>query len=80
MARGWESKSIEEQQAESRSESTAKKIRLTPEQAAVEKHKQSLMMSRSRVLQQMQNATSPAHRKMLEMALADLDRELARLG
>ena len=38
------------------------------------------MLSRQRVLQQLQAAQNPNHLKMLENALADLDAQLARLG
>lgn len=80
VARGWESKSVEEQQAEAAS--TARKIRplLTPEQLSKERKRQSLMLARRRVLQQLELARNPQHREMLQRALADLDAELSQLG
>ena len=80
MARGWESKSVEEQQAEAKSGMTRDKVRLSPDQAARERQRQSLFLSRSRILQQIQNAKSATHRQMLELALADLDAQITRLG
>ncbi|HZQ70541.1 MAG TPA: hypothetical protein VFA68_18580 [Terriglobales bacterium] len=80
MARGWESKSVEEQQAEARSEPKVPKVPQSPEQLAKKRQIEGLNLSRSRVLQQLQFATSPSHRQMLELALADLDAQLARLG
>jgi hypothetical protein len=80
MARGWESKSVEEQQADAREAKKEFKVRLTPEQTAKQRHKQSLMLSRSRVLQQLETASSPVHRQMLETALEDLDKQIAQLG
>ena len=80
MARGWESKAVEEQQAESRAAKSAPKVRLTPEQAAKQKQQQQLLLSRNHVLQQLGAAQNPLHRKMLEAALNDLDAQLARLG
>jgi hypothetical protein len=80
MARGWESKAVEEQQAEARAATSASKVRLTPEQAAKRKQEQGLLLSRNHVLQQLGAAQNPLHRKMLEAALNDLDAQLARLG
>jgi len=79
VARGWESKSVEQQQDEARSDSRSQKPRLTPEQVARERQKQSLILSRQRILQQLEKAQNANHRKMLASALADLDAELARL-
>lgn len=80
MARGWESKSVEEQQAEAKSVTQGPKVRLTEQELAKNRQKQGLVLSRNRVLQQLQSATSPAHRQMLELALADLDSQITRLG
>lgn len=80
MARGWESKSVEEQQAEATSTPATHKPPLTPEQSAHERERQGLILSRKRVLQQLGTAQNPRHRKMLQDALADLDAQLARVG
>ena len=81
MARGWESKAVEEQQAEaSATTSNSTRVRLAPEQVARQKQQQGLLLSRKRVLQQLQAAQNPFYRKMLETALGDLDARLARLG
>lgn len=76
MARGWESKSIEEQQAEAATERTSPKSQLTPEQANLIRKVEGLRLSRQRVLQQIQNAHDPRLRQMLEQALAELDRQI----
>ena len=80
MARGWESKAVEEQQAEASATSDSPGKRLTPEQVAKQKQQQGLLLSRKRVLKQLQAAQNPFYRKMLETALGDLDARLARLG
>jgi hypothetical protein len=77
MARGWESKSVEQQQEEASSVNT-RGAPLTPEQAAREKRRQGLLLSRQRVLQQLEAASNPRHRQMLESALADLDAQLEK--
>jgi hypothetical protein len=80
MARGWESKAVEEQQAEARAPMSASKVRLTPEQAARRRQEQGILLSRNHVLQQLRVAQNCLHRKMLEAALDDLNAQLARLG
>lgn len=79
MARGWESKSVEEQQAAATTTSSELKQRLTPEQAARKQKAESLQLSRKRILQQLEVASHPAYRRSLEQALASLDDQLARL-
>jgi hypothetical protein len=53
---------------------------MTPEEIAKQQQKESFTLSRRRVLERLQSATSPAHRQMLEAALADLDTQIAQLG
>ena len=78
MARGWESKSVEEQQSEARQES-APRAQMTPEQMEGRRKRDGLILSRKSVQSQLNSATNPAHRQMLERALADLDRQIAQL-
>ena len=77
MARGWESKSVEAQQDEARDKSSQRRPAMSPEEAARWREKESLRLSRKRVLQQLESSTNPRHRKLLEEALADLDRKLS---
>ena len=79
MAQGWESKSVEEQQSAAGAQVDSKQ-RLTPEQAARRQAREAVELSRRRVLQQLQAVENPRHRQMLEIALAELDERLARLG
>jgi hypothetical protein len=78
MARGWESKSVEAQQDAADAPKT-KAPALTPEQAATKAQRATLMLARTRALADLQKACVPAHRAMLEQAIADLDRRLAAL-
>lgn len=80
VARGWESKSVEEQQSEAASPSKPARVKLSPAQLAIQRKKQGLMLSRQRVLDQLKAAQNPNRRSMLESALADLDSRLAQLG
>lgn len=80
MSRGWESKSVEEQQAEAARPKGEGKPHLTPEQAARQREKDSLLLSRRGVLEQIRSTRNSRHKLMLESALADLDAKLAELG
>jgi hypothetical protein len=79
MARGWESKSVEEQQAAAAAPAEPKQP-LTPQQIAHKRQQESIQLARHRTLQQLLSARNPRHQQMLENALADLDAKLARLG
>lgn len=80
MARGWESKSIEDQQeaaAQRRSADAAAPV--SEEEAARRQQIDALHLARARVLADLQRACKPAHRGMLERALADVDSKIEAL-
>jgi len=79
VARGWESKSVEEQQAQAVSPSGPAPPPLTPAQIASQRQRTGLLLSRQHVLQQLEAAQNPRHRQILQSALADLDAQLTRL-
>ena len=79
MSRGWESKSVEEQQAEAFASKNQPKLRLTLEQAVQKQEKESLLLSRKRILEQIGSARNVRHQEMLREALAELDAKLERL-
>ncbi|HKC70059.1 MAG TPA: hypothetical protein VKB60_00485 [Terriglobales bacterium] len=79
MARGWESKSVEAQQAEAREKSTEKRSKLTPEAAARQRARENLRLSRQRVLQQLAVSQNPLLRKSLEAALSELNEKIKHL-
>jgi hypothetical protein len=80
MARGWESKSVEEQVQEhhQKKEENTKK-QLTPEQLESRRKREVLLLSRSRVQKDLQASQNPRHRDQLNSALADLDSQIAAL-
>jgi hypothetical protein len=80
MARGWESKSVEEQQSQAASSGPKPGPRPTPAQLAQQRERHGLLLSRARVIQQLEASQNPQHRQILEAALTDLDAQLARLG
>ena len=79
MARGWESKSVEQQQAAANETAGTPKPRLTPEQRAAQSRKGGLKLSRSRIIEQIRAATNPRYRESLEQALANLAEQIRRL-
>jgi hypothetical protein len=70
VARGWDSKSIESQQDDARDERGQQPS--TPS----DPRRSALELARTRVKLDLERATQPAHREMLERALADLDARL----
>jgi len=79
MARGWESKSVEEQQAEAAVQKHPTKSKITPQEAIRLRTAEGLRLSRQRVLQQLGNVRDQRLRQMFEQALADLERRLKAL-
>jgi hypothetical protein len=79
MARGWESKSVEAQQADANETPSEPRVRLSPEQAARQREKEGLRLSRQRIVQQLAASQNPRHRIILEEALAELDQKLSRM-
>ncbi len=81
MARGWESKDVESQveatQAVKQKPGSEPK---TPEQRKREQERKDLQLSRTRIVNDLANATHPNHRKSLEAALAHLDQKIADLS
>lgn len=80
MARGWESKAIEAQQAEATEARSPRKPLLTAEQKVKLQKKESLLLNRRRIVEQLESASHPQYRTMLQDALAELDRKLVSLA
>lgn len=77
MARGWESKNIEAQQAEREQQAAdAKAGAVSPEEAARRAQRRLLELTRARALADLATARTPAHRQMLEAAIRSLDEQL----
>jgi len=79
MARGWESKSVESQQADASEKSQKPNAKLTAGQAAEARERGILRLSRQSILQQLKQVSNKHHRLSLEAALAQLDEKLNRL-
>ena len=79
MARGWESKSVEQQQEERAAQQNNVHAPVSPELQQRNRKRDGLLLSRQRLIQQLQTACNPRHRQMLEQSMAELDRQLAAL-
>ena len=81
MARGWESKAVADQieEGESRQQQPSK-TETTREQRVLKERLDSLQLSRSRLLQQLEHARHPAHRNVLLNGLKALEREIEELS
>ncbi len=81
MARGWESKDVESQvdAAEERAR-LANQPKLSPEEAARNRERESLELSRKRVMHDMESTQNPRYRATLEAALKHLDEKIAALS
>ena len=80
MARGWESKSVEEQISAREAESQrSAKTTFTPQQRELQSKRDGLLLLRARTLATIQATRNESYRKQQEHALAHLDSELAEL-
>jgi hypothetical protein len=52
---------------------------MTVEQAARRRDREGLLLSRKRVMQQLETSQNPRHRQMLQEALDELDKKLGQL-
>jgi hypothetical protein len=77
MARGWESKSIEQQQADALDERNSSRPHLSSAEQKLNRQREGLLLARKRFADQLQAATRPEHRRMLQQSLAELDKQLA---
>jgi hypothetical protein len=74
VARGWESKAVEAQQAEAEQKPAGHQM--SKEEAARFRERESLRLARKQVLHQIEASANPKHRKLLEDTLAELDGKL----
>lgn len=81
MARGWESKSVEDQigDAEAAKEDQAKH-NLSQQGRVRENQRQNLLLSRTQIMGRLKAATNAQYRAQLEQALKHLEAQLVELG
>ena len=80
MARGWESKSVEDQIGEALAHKEARQRQtLTAEQIEQLRSKDALLLERTRLIREMERAYKRRHLESLERGLAHIEAELAKL-
>jgi hypothetical protein len=80
MARGWESKSVEDQIGAAEAEREIRAAhQLSVEQREKSERKQSLMLSRALILSRMEAARDSRYRAQLKVALDQLDEQLREI-
>jgi hypothetical protein len=82
VARGWESKSVEEQirSARERQSGHPPQLDQDAQQIEIERQRDSLLLQRTRVLHQLEACTDPRYRKTLASGLEFLETQLSKLG
>ena len=73
MARGWESKSVADQIEE---KGQPRPVRTSAEERAQKERVDSLLLSKSRLLEQLERATHPSHRNMLLNGLRAIEKQI----
>jgi TATA-binding protein-associated factor Taf7 len=80
MARGWESKAVADQIEEGETRpAPAQKGEVSPEQRLLRERLDSLRLSKSRLLQQLERARHPAHRNVLLNGLKAVEKEIEEI-
>ena len=81
MARGWESKSVENQIESAREDAPASThLRKNPDEQARERERELLRLTRTNIQQKFDASENPRYREQLTHALAAIDAKLAALG
>ena len=83
MARGWESKSVEAQIDAAKDHHRSAVLRSkapTPKTLELIRAKETLLLSRTRVVRELETAQNPRYLALLNKALADLDAKLLTIA
>ena len=79
MARGWESKSVEEQQSTFQKNPSGAKLASSPEQRRRQQQIEALELQRAHVAEQLKHSQNDRFTQLMLQELAHLERELAKL-
>jgi hypothetical protein len=80
MARGWESKSVEDQIGAAEAERELRASRqISADEREQSERKQSLLLSRSLIVSRIKAARDPRYRAQLQTALSQLDEQLREI-
>jgi hypothetical protein len=83
MARGWESKSVEDQLEEAarrkREAAESRQMDFSPEAIALRQRVESLRLARSQLMQQLNRARSERQRQMLLKSLEEIQQQITAI-
>ena len=80
MARGFESKDVEQQQQDAEERrANARRVALSAEQAEVVRKRDGLLLQRTRILREIEISKDDRHRQTLQSGLQYLDEQIASL-
>lgn len=77
MARGWESKSVEQQQEELKDRHPPTGPRLLPAQQKLIREREGLLLVQKRLMERLQATMHARRRQMLEQDLAEIEKQLS---
>jgi hypothetical protein len=81
VARGWESKSVEDQISERQSETqTSAKKKPTLQEIEKKNKREGILLARSRAATALESTRDDRYRALLQRTLEHLDEELSKLG
>lgn len=80
MARGWESKAVADQIEEGNSDRPVDRAQPALKDPQLQQKLDSLLLSRSRILQQLELAKHTAHRQVLLKGLQAVESEIEEIG
>ncbi len=79
MARGWESKSVEQQIEDARMDSNQSSSPHSAVNIELRQKREGLQLQRARILQEMDSARNPRYQELLKQMLLHIDGQLSSL-
>ena len=79
MARGWESKAVEAQIEEARDGFRKRKAAARPAAGEISRERRSLLLARTRILNEMGATANDRYRDLMGTSLAAIDKQLSAL-
>ena len=77
MARGWESKSVEEQMENARQQKKDAAAAHATKPVHHSRQHEDLVLARARLLKDLETTDNPRYKQFLEASLADIDKRIA---
>jgi hypothetical protein len=79
VARGWESKAVEDQIASAEERKAVSKPARTPDELERESRRHSLLLQRTKIVRDIEHARAARHRVTLQQALDYIDAQISAL-